>query len=88
MKIHSGTILCYSQSPKETNQMERVQIFSCRSTEERKIYPFLQIWHKELFTLGIGDSGKLIVSVITCMDSADMCISLEKAKGLSSLEDI
>lgn len=85
MKIHSGTILCHSQRPEETNHMERVQIFSFRSTEVRKDYPLLQIWHKRLFTLGIGDSGKLIALEITCMDSADMSISLGRAKGFSYL---
>lgn len=88
MKIHSGTMLGHSQGPKQTNCMERVQIFSFRSTEVRKVYPLLQFWHKGLFTLDIGVSGKLIGLVITCMDSADMSISLGWAKGFSPLEDI
>lgn len=88
MKIHSGTILCHSQSPKETNHMERVQIFSFRSTEVRKGYSLLQIWHKGLFTLDIGDSDKLIALEIMYMDSADISISLGRAKGFYSLEGI
>lgn len=88
MKIHSGTVLGCSQSPKQTNHIERVQIFSFRSTEVKKVYPLLQFWHKGLFTLGIGDSGKLIGLVTTCMDSADMSSSLGRAKGFSPLEDI